>query len=161
MEANSQNKLPEHIVIIMDGNGRWAKHKGLPRVAGHRAGVKTLRKLIEHAVSLELNAITVYAFSRENWRRPKQEVNLLMDLFMTSLQSEVADLHKNNVRLSFIGERSAFSQKLQKSINDSESLTASNTGLNLNVAVNYSGRWDILQAIQCHTSYIITLLIMR
>ncbi len=146
MEASSTNKLPQHIAIIMDGNGRWAKQKGLPRVAGHRAGVKTLRKLIEHAVSLKLNAITVYAFSRENWQRPQQEVSLLMDLFMTALNSEVADLHKNNVCLSFIGERSAFNEKLQNSIRESESLTSSNSGLNLNIAVNYSGRWDILQA---------------
>ena len=148
MVVKSQTKLPEHVAIIMDGNGRWAKQKGLPRVAGHRAGVKTLRNLIEHSVKLKLKAVTVYAFSQENWQRPEREVSLLMDLFMTALKSEVADLHKNNVRLNFIGERTAFNKKLQNSINESESLTASNNGLNLNVAINYSGRWDILQAIQ-------------
>ena len=139
---------PEHIAIIMDGNGRWAKSKGLPRVAGHRAGVKTLRKLIEHAVKIKLNAITVYAFSTENWQRPEKEVDLLMDLFISALESEVEDLHKNNVKVTFIGDRSAFSSKLQNSINQSESLTTNNNGLCLNVAANYSGRWDIIQALQ-------------
>lgn len=146
MNAISTRNKPEHVAIIMDGNGRWAKKKSLPRFAGHKAGVKTLRKLIEHAVQLQLKAITVYAFSRENWQRPEKEVNLLMDLFMSALQSEVNDLHDNNVRLRFIGDRTAFSEKLQKSILDSESLTSSNKGLCLNVAANYSGRWDILQA---------------
>lgn len=139
---------PKHIAIIMDGNGRWAKNKNQPRVAGHRAGVKTLRKLIEHAVKNRLNIMTVYAFSRENWQRPETEVSLLMDLFMTALNSEVKDLHKNNVCLSFIGDKSEFSEKLQKTISQSESLTTNNTGLKLNVAANYSGRWDITQALQ-------------
>ncbi len=130
----------------MDGNGRWAKSRGLPRIAGHRAGLKTLRKLIEHAVSIELHAITVYAFSQENWRRPAQEVSMLMDLFMSTLQSEVADLHSNNVRLRIIGERHDFTKNLQTAIAEAEKLTAANTGLQLNVAINYSGRWDILQA---------------
>ena len=132
----------------MDGNGRWAKKRGLPRVAGHRAGVKTLRKLIEHAVKIKLKTITVYAFSLENWQRPEKEVGLLMDLLMTALKSEVKDLHKNNVSLKFIGDKTAFSDKLQQSINASESLTSSNAGLCLNVAANYSGRWDIVQACQ-------------
>jgi undecaprenyl diphosphate synthase len=145
---------PEHIAIIMDGNGRWAKSKGLPRVAGHRAGVKTLRKLIEHAVKLRLNAITVFAFSTENWQRPEKEVDLLMDLFISALESEVEDLHKNNVKVTFIGDRSAFSSKLQNSINQSESLTINNNGLSLNVAANYSGRWDIIQALQSVASEI-------
>ncbi len=148
MNAKSTITKPDHVAIIMDGNGRWAKKRGLPRVSGHRAGVQTLRKLIEHAVKIELNTITVYAFSRENWQRPEKEVGLLMDLFMTALQSEVKDLHKNNIRLKFIGDRAAFSDKLQNSINDSESLTSSNSGLCLNVAANYSGRWDIIQTCQ-------------
>jgi len=132
----------------MDGNGRWAKKRNLPRAAGHRTGVKTLRKLIEHAVEIKLNAMTVYAFSRENWQRPEKEVGLLMELFMTALQSEVKDLHKNDVCLKFIGDKTAFSEMLQKTIDDSESLTSSNSGLCLNVAANYSGRWDITQATQ-------------
>ncbi|MBL1142346.1 MAG: di-trans,poly-cis-decaprenylcistransferase [Proteobacteria bacterium] len=139
---------PNHIAIIMDGNGRWAKNKSLPRVAGHRAGVKTLRKLIEHAVRIDLSTLTAYAFSRENWQRPKKEVDLLMDLFMTALQSEVKDLHENNVCLKFIGDKAAFSDKLQETIVQSEALTSTNSGLNLNIAANYSGRWDITQATQ-------------
>lgn len=148
MDIDSKASKPNHIAIIMDGNGRWAENKNLPRVAGHRAGVKTLRKLIEHAVKTGLKTMTVYAFSRENWQRPEKEVDLLMDLFMTALQSEVKDLHKNNVCLKFIGDKSAFSDKLQNTISKSESLTSSNTGLHLNVAANYSGRWDITQVFQ-------------
>lgn len=146
--ANPEPHIPAHIAIIMDGNGRWAKQRGLPRIAGHRAGLKTLRKLIEHAVERELNAVTVFAFSKENWQRPKQEVSMLMELFMTTLQSEVAELHKNNVRLRLVGEREAFAAKLQEAMSSAETLTASNTGLQLNVAINYSGRWDIIQACQ-------------
>lgn len=148
MEIDSKSSKPNHIAIIMDGNGRWAKNRNLPRVAGHRAGVKTLRKLIEHSVRIKLNTLTAYAFSRENWQRPEKEVDLLMDLFMTALQSEVKDLHENNVRLKFIGDRTAFGDKLQETIANSESLTSSNSGLSLNIAANYSGRWDITQAIQ-------------
>ena len=140
--------LPEHIAIIMDGNGRWAKKRGLPRIAGHRSGLKVLRKLVEYAVRQRLRVITVFAFSQENWQRPDKEVSLLMDLFMSSLQSEVSDLHKNQVCLNFIGDMTAFSSKLLKLINESEQLTAANAGLILNVAINYSGRWDILQACQ-------------
>lgn len=145
MEIDSK---PNHIAIIMDGNGRWAKNKNLPRVAGHRAGVKTLRKLIEHAVKIDLKTLTAYAFSRENWQRPEKEINLLMELFMTALQSEVKDLHENNVCLKFIGDRTAFSNKLQETITQSEALTSTNSGLSLNIAANYSGRWDITQATQ-------------
>jgi undecaprenyl diphosphate synthase len=156
MDTESNLAKPKHIAIIMDGNGRWAKKRNLPRVAGHRAGVKTLRKLIERAVEIKLNAMTVYAFSRDNWQRPEKEVGLLMDLFMAALQSEVKDLHENNVRLRFIGDRTAFSKKLQKTIGDSESLTSSNSGLYLNVAANYSGRWDITQAIQSITEDVVS-----
>lgn len=145
----SQNhSTPAHIAIIMDGNGRWAKQRGLPRIAGHRAGLKTLRKLVEHASSIKLGAMTVYAFSKENWQRPEQEVSMLMELFMSTLQSEIVELHKNNVCLRLIGERKAFSTKLQEAMLNAETLTAGNSGLKLNVAINYSGRWDILQACQ-------------
>ena len=146
MKATSKITELEHVAIIMDGNGRWAKSRRLPRVAGHRAGVKTLRNLIEHSVKIKLNTITVYAFSRENWQRPQSEVDLLMNLFISALHSEVKDLHKNNVKLNFIGDRSTFSGQLQDSINESELLTSSNNGLCLNIAANYSGRWDIVQA---------------
>ncbi len=145
---SQKESIPAHIAIIMDGNGRWAKQRGLPRIAGHRAGLKTLRKLVEYAASIELNAMTVYAFSKENWQRPEQEVSMLMELFMTTLQSEIVELHKNNVRLQLIGERTAFSAKLQEAMANAEKLTAENNGLQLNVAINYSGRWDILQACQ-------------
>ena len=148
MDIDSKDSKPKHIAIIMDGNGRWAKNKNQPRVAGHRAGVKTLRKLIEYAVRIQLDAMTVYAFSRENWQRPEKEVTLLMDLFMTALNSEVKDLHENNVCLTFIGDKADFSEKLQKTIKQSEDLTRDNSGLRLNVAANYSGRWDITQAVQ-------------
>lgn len=145
----SQNdSTPAHIAIIMDGNGRWAKQRGLPRIAGHRAGLKTLRKLVEHAASIKLGAMTVYAFSKENWQRPEQEVSMLMELFMSTMQSEIVELHKNNVCLRLIGERKAFSAKLQEAMLNAETLTADNSGLKLNVAINYSGRWDIVQACQ-------------
>jgi undecaprenyl diphosphate synthase len=148
MDIDSIASKPKHIAIIMDGNGRWAKNKSLPRVAGHRAGVKTLRKLIEHAVKIKLDTLTAYAFSRENWQRPESEVDLLMELFMSALQSEVKDLNENNVCLKFIGDKTAFNSKLQETINQSESLTSKNTGLSLNIAANYSGRWDLTHATQ-------------
>ena len=108
---NSKSSKPKHIIIIMDGNGRWAEQNGLLRSAGHSAGVKTLRNLIEHAVQIELTTITVYAFSRENWQRPKKEIELLLELFISSLESEVKDLHENNIKLNFIGEIDKFSEK--------------------------------------------------
>ena len=144
---NIKSPKPEHIVIIMDGNGRWAEKNDLPRAKGHKSGVKTLRNLIERAVQLELTMITVYAFSRENWQRPRKEIDLLIDLFITSLQSEVHDLHKNNIKLNFIGELTKFSDTLRKSMKESELLTYNNSGLTLNVALNYSGRWDIHRAL--------------
>ena len=144
---NSKSSKPKHIIIIMDGNGRWAEQNGLTRSAGHKAGVKVLRNLIEHAVQLELKILTVYAFSRENWQRPKKEVELLLDLFISSLKSEVKDLQENNIKLNFIGETDRFSEKLKKSMSKSESLTSSNSKLTLNVALNYSGRWDIYNAL--------------
>lgn len=146
MSGDLPTVRPAHIAVIMDGNGRWAKRRGLPRLAGHRAGVKTLRKLIEHAVRLSLDTITVYAFSQENWRRPRSEVDSLMALLMDALGSELDDLNNNNVRLGFIGERADLGPKLRASIDQSEAKTRANTGLKLNVAANYSGRWDITRA---------------
>ena len=144
---NIKYPKPKHIVIIMDGNGRWAVENGLTRSKGHKAGVKTLKNIIEYAVRTELNMITAYAFSQENWQRPRKEVDLLLDLFITSLQSEVDDLHKNNIKLNFIGEITKFSDKLRKTMKKSELLTCDNSGLILNVALSYSGRWDIQQAL--------------
>ena len=145
MNSNNTSALPSHIAIIMDGNGRWANNRGLPRAAGHRAGVKTLRSIVEHCVARNIHALTVYAFSSENWGRPGQEVSFLLDLFMTALNEEVDALHENDVRLKFIGERSAFPDKLQETIATAEKLTESNKGLNLNIAANYGGRWDIVE----------------
>lgn len=141
-------ELPKHIAIIMDGNGRWAQKKHLPRPFGHRAGVKTVRKIVDHCARKEIEVLSLFAFSSENWRRPQEEVSMLMDLFYTLLQTEVKKLHENNVNLRFIGDRSAFSQKLQDQIGKGEELTEKNTGLTLVIAANYGGRWDIGQAIR-------------
>ncbi len=142
----SEAVKPGHIVVVMDGNGRWAKQRHLPRTAGHHAGVKSTRKLVELCVKESISALTLFAFSSENWKRPEQEVSSLMELFISTLQSEVKELHKQNVRMRFIGECSAFSAKLQQKINDASTLTENNQGLQLNIAVNYGGRWDIAEA---------------
>lgn len=144
--VSNQLQVPGHVAIIMDGNGRWANGHNLPRAAGHNAGVKALRKIAEHCVDRKIDILTVYAFSSENWRRPEKEVSLLMELFMSSLKSEAQDLHKNNIVLRFIGERTVFPEKLQATIADAEALTADNTGLSLVIAANYGGRWDIVTA---------------
>ena len=137
---------PRHIVVVMDGNGRWAKKRLMPRTAGHHAGVKSTRKVVEECVKAKIQALTIFAFSSENWKRPEQEVSSLMELFVSTLQTEVESLHKQNVRVRFIGECSAFSEKLQQKINAARELTINNTGLQLNIAVNYGGRWDIAEA---------------
>ena len=139
-------RIPRHIAIIMDGNGRWAKKKLLPRYAGHKAGVETVRRILNLCVQQGVEVLTLFAFSSENWRRPKKEVSLLMDLFMTALQREVNKLHENNVCLRIIGAREAFSDKLQELIEDAEKLTDHNDGLTLIIAANYGGHWDILEA---------------
>ncbi|KJF85041.1 isoprenyl transferase [Photobacterium phosphoreum] len=142
----SADYLPQHIAVIMDGNGRWAKAKGKARVFGHKAGVEAVRKTVSTANRLGIKVVTLFAFSSENWRRPEDEVSLLMELFMTVLGREVKRLHKNNIRLCIIGDKSRFSARLQKKITAAELLTEDNTGLVLNVAANYGGQWDILQA---------------
>jgi len=139
-------KIPQHIAIIMDGNGRWAQAQGKGRVAGHKAGVDSVRAVVKGARKAEVKALTLFAFSSENWQRPEKEVSVLMDLFMFVLTKEVKRLHKNNIRFQVIGDLSRFSDKLQKSIIKSEELTADNTGLVLSVAANYGGRWDIANA---------------
>lgn len=138
--------LPRHIAIIMDGNGRWAKKRHLPRIAGHRAGVEAVRRVVEACAKRGVAALTLFAFSSENWRRPAQEVSLLMELFLTALQRETRSLHKNNVRLRIIGDRDLLGPKLRQAIVDAESLTAANTGLHVTIAANYGGRWDVIQA---------------
>lgn len=138
--------LPRHVAIIMDGNGRWAKRRQLPRIAGHRAGVENVRTLVSTSAELGIECLTIFAFSSENWRRPPLEVRLLMDLFVLALEQEAMRLHENHVRLRVIGDRSPFPAKLQDSIAAAEALTRHNQGLNLVIAANYGGHWDITEA---------------
>ena len=140
--------VPRHVAIIMDGNGRWAKSRGKLRIFGHKAGVKSVRRAVSFAVSHHFDALTLYAFSSENWNRPMQEVSALMELFVRALDSEVKSLHKHNVRLCIIGDTSRFGLRLQERIRHSEALTQNNDGLTLNIAANYGGRWDIIQGVK-------------
>ncbi|MEJ2565294.1 MAG: isoprenyl transferase [Gammaproteobacteria bacterium] len=140
------NGLPRHVAIIMDGNGRWAKKRLLPRIAGHRAGVETVRQAVKACAEKGIEVLTLFAFSSENWRRPAKEVSLLMELFLTALQRESRRLHANNVKLKIIGDRSAFAPRLQEEIAKAEELSRDNTGLTLVIAANYGGRWDVVQA---------------
>lgn len=130
----------------MDGNGRWAQNRGMPRATGHQNGFKVTRNIVESCGKRQIEALTMFAFSSENWKRPAKEVGLLMDLFLRALKSEVQGLAANNVHMRFIGERSAFSDKLQREMSLAESTTKNNNGLKLAIAVNYGGRWDIVQA---------------
>ena len=136
----------KHVCIIMDGNGRWAKKRFMPRFAGHKAGLSAVRKIVSSCVEQDIKVLTLFAFSSENWRRPEKEVSLLMELFASALTREVKKLHKNNVQLRIVGDLSAFSKKIQNLINEAISLCADNTGLILNIAANYGGRWDLTQA---------------
>ncbi len=147
-ESLLQGQIPRHVAIIMDGNGRWARQKHLPRHAGHREGVKSVRRIVEACKSKGIQALTLFAFSSENWRRPQKEVGLLMELFLHTLKKEINRLDRNGVQLRFIGDRSAFPEKLQELMNAAESQTKENRDLILSVAANYGGRWDISQAAQ-------------
>lgn len=138
--------LPQHVAIVMDGNGRWAQARSLPRHAGHREGVQSARVVTEACGRLGIKALTLFAFSSENWQRPASEVSLLMELFLRALHRETSRLVRNNIRLRLIGDRSRFSQRLQDEIAAAEELTAGNTGLQLTVAASYGGRWDLTQA---------------
>jgi undecaprenyl diphosphate synthase len=140
--------VPEHVAIIMDGNGRWANQRGLPRSAGHRAGAKSVRVLVEESLRHGVGALTLFAFSSENWRRPPAEVIVLMELFMSTLQVEVQRLVEHDVQLRVIGDISAFSERLQAQFEDAEAATRHNRRLILQVAANYGGRWDITQAVR-------------
>jgi undecaprenyl diphosphate synthase len=137
---------PQHVAIIMDGNGRWARSCGLPRAAGHRTSIKVVRRVVEDCIQRNVRYLTLFAFSSENWRRPPDEVGMLMKLFLDALEREVADLHGNQVVLSFIGDRKLLGAELARRMQSAEQLTAQNTGLKLNVAMAYGGRWDIAQA---------------
>ena len=140
-------EVPRHVAIIMDGNGRWAKQHHLPRFAGHKRGVETVRAIVRACAERGVGFLTLFAFSSENWRRPPDEVALLMQLFIGALESEVRKLHQNGIRLRVIGERGRFDPKIQGLIAEGERLTGANTGLTLTIAANYGGRWDILQAL--------------
>ncbi len=152
MEENNHStedyhgKIPRHVAIIMDGNGRWAKRRMMPRIAGHRAGVESVRRIVQSCTRHGIQVLTLFAFSSENWRRPQTEVGLLMELFLGALQRETRKLAENNVRLRIIGDRSRFPEKLQQAIERAEQATAGSDGLVLAVAANYGGRWDITQA---------------
>ncbi len=140
------NTVPRHIAIIMDGNGRWAKQRFMPRVMGHKRGVESVREMVKACGDLGVEYLTLFAFSSENWRRPADEVSFLMKLFLMVLEKEVSKMHQSNIRLRIIGDRSRFDDKLNRHIAEAEQLTANNTGLTLTVAANYGGRWDIMQA---------------
>ena len=139
--------MPQHIAVIMDGNGRWASKRFLPRVAGHKRGMDAVLELVKACVDHNVAYLTLFAFSSENWRRPADEVSFLMSLFIQGLKREVANLHENNIKLVLIGDRTRFNAELIEKIELSERLTANNTGLTLSIAANYGGRWDILQAV--------------
>ncbi len=139
--------IPRHIAIIMDGNGRWARQRLMPRVAGHKRGTESVREVVKACIERGVEHLTLFAFSSENWRRPEAEVSVLMELFVLALEREVEKLHKNGVRLRIIGELERFGPRLSQLIADGAELTRGNTRLTLNVAANYGGRWDILQAV--------------
>jgi undecaprenyl diphosphate synthase len=147
-QGDRPKRVPEHVAIIMDGNGRWANQRGLPRTAGHRAGAKSVRAVVEESVRHGIGVLTLFAFSSENWRRPQSEVTVLMELFMSTLQVEVQRLVEHDVRLRVIGDLSAFSRRLQAQFRDAEAATGQNRGLTLQVAANYGGRWDVTQAVR-------------
>ncbi len=145
-ETAEARSVPRHVAIIMDGNGRWARSRKKQRHAGHRAGVKSVRTCVEMAAQRGIEYLTLFAFSSENWARPEKEVSSLMSLFVEALRREVDDLHRNNVRLKFVGALSELSSGLRDKIAQAEQKTAKNTGLRLNVAIAYGGRWDIVDA---------------
>ncbi len=145
-EVPNTASVPRHIAIIMDGNGRWATKRFLPRVAGHAKGVDAVRGIVEACIRRGVSYLTLFAFSSENWRRPADEVSVLMRLFVTALEKEVAKMHANNIRLKVVGDLSRFESRLQELIQAAEAKTAANTGLTVTICANYGGRWDMLQA---------------
>lgn len=146
--APDPNTIPKHIAIIMDGNGRWAKMKGKARIYGHQAGVEAVRKVVETCSDLGVQYLTLYAFSTENWNRPEEEVNALMELLVRTIRRETPDLNQNNVRIGMIGDGHSLPKVCVDELEESKRITAGNTGLNLILALSYSGRWEITQAVQ-------------
>ena len=147
-ESTDSPVLPRHVAIIMDGNGRWAQKRLMPRTFGHKKGVETTRKAISFYARSGVRQLTLFAFSSENWNRPQDEVSTLMSLFISSLKKNTEELHANGIRIRFIGDRTAFSQKLVEQIEQSEARTLGNRVMTLNIAANYGGQWDILQAVR-------------
>jgi undecaprenyl diphosphate synthase len=146
-EVPAHGDVPRHVAIIMDGNGRWAKRRHLPRIAGHRRGVEAVRATVRACAERGIEYLTLFAFSSENWRRPAEEVALLMQLFQMALTNEVEKLHRNGVRLKVVGDTRRFAPNIRRAIEKGERLTAGNSVLTLTIAANYGGRWDILQAV--------------
>jgi undecaprenyl diphosphate synthase len=146
-EVPAHGEVPAHVAVIMDGNGRWAKRQHLPRIAGHRRGVEAVRATVRACAERGIRFLTLFAFSSENWRRPAEEVALLMQLFQMALTNEVEKLHKNGVRLKVVGDTRRFDATIRRAIEQAERLTAGNQGLTLTIAANYGGRWDVLQAL--------------
>ncbi|MBN1300876.1 MAG: isoprenyl transferase [Melioribacteraceae bacterium] len=147
-KVKANGNIPKHIAIIMDGNGRWAKRKGLPRVAGHQRGIETVREIVEACISLGVDYLTLYTFSTENWKRPKDEVSTLMRLIVKSLRDETDELHANNIRLTTIGDISKLPDIVREELNDAFEKTRNNTKMVLNLALSYSGRWEITEAVK-------------
>jgi undecaprenyl diphosphate synthase len=146
-EVPQTGDTPRHVAVIMDGNGRWARRRRLPRIAGHRRGAEAVRTTLRACAERGIEYLTLFAFSSENWRRPPEEVRLLMKLFQSALENEVEKLHSNRIRLRVVGDTSAFDPKIRNLIERGEALTAANQQLTLTIAANYGGRWDILQAL--------------
>jgi len=147
-EKINHNNLPEHIAVIMDGNGRWAKKKGAARVYGHKNAIQAVRETTEGCAELGVRYLTLYAFSTENWSRPKIEVDALMELLVATITNEIQTLTKNNVRLTAIGDLGKLPENCHRKLNEAIELTSDNTGLTLILALNYSGRWEIMQAVK-------------
>jgi len=148
LEIPETGLIPKHIAIIMDGNGRWARNRYMPRMAGHKQGVETVRGVIKACIERGVAYLTLFAFSSENWRRPTDEISFLMQLFMGALEQEIAKLHENGIRFKVIGDLSKFEPKIIEFIHNGEQLTARNTRLTFTIAANYGGRWDIMQAMR-------------
>lgn len=147
-QPNDLKRIPRHVAVIMDGNGRWARKRFLPRLAGHKAGIEAVRAVIKRAMEKNIEVLTLFAFSSENWRRPSYEVSFLLDLFLQMLENEIQKLHEQGIQLRVIGDRYQFEEKLQAQIYQAEQLTASNAKLKLIIAANYGGQWDIVQAMK-------------
>lgn len=153
--SSVKGELPRHVAIIMDGNNRWAKRRGLPGTDGHKEGEKAVHRIVEHAARIGIEALTVFAFSSENWRRPEKEVALLMGLFLQALAKRVDELHDNGIRLRFIGDLSRFSAELQAGMAQAEAKTRNNTRMTLAIAVNYGGQWDVFNAARQMTEAVV------